>query len=536
MFTSIKSGAVSGIEGRIVTVEADISDGFPSYALVGYLASEVKEAKERVTSALKNSGYRLPAKKIIVNLSPAGMRKQGTAYDLPIALAILGSLGILKQEKLKGLFAVGELSLDGSLRPIKGILSLILMANRQGIRRCMVPLENKQEALLIAQAGKDSPEIIGVNDLATAVAYLMGKNPINGQTEPFFDEPTDSLDTQENLHSSLSKQTSFTAFVPDFAEIEGQEILKRAIIIAVAGMHHFLMIGPPGCGKSMSAQAMRGILPPLTFEESLEVTQLYSVAGMLGEKQALIRQRPFRSPHHTVPIKTMTGGGSSPMPGEVSLAHRGILFLDEFAEFPPQVLEVLRQPMEEGTICLNRLQGNVTYPAKFMLVAAMNPCKCGYWPDHSRCRCNPQSVQRYQQRISRPLWDRIDLCAEVHPPISDDFDAEKLDSKTMSEKIQKARLLQEDRYHQENLHFNSELKGNQIKKYCLTSAHITMYAENLAKIFNLSMRGKNKLLVTARTIADVEGSSTILEEHLDEAVTYRTLESKTWEQEMEGLL
>lgn len=548
MFTSIYSGAVCGIEGQLVRVEADISDGFPSYSLVGYLASEVKEARERVSAALKNSGMRLPAKKIIINLSPAGMRKQGTAYDLPIALSILGSLGVLPQDKLNHVFAAGELSLDGSLRPVKGILSLILMAKAHGISTCLVPRDNLKEAMLAQYEGGQSMNIIGVSDLKAACAcFLGGKAVLEEGSQIIFGQSC--VPEDKKLPEFLEAGSDAV----DFAEIAGQESLKRAIMAAVSGMHHLLMIGPPGCGKSMSARAIRGILPPMTIEESLEVTRLYSVAGLLDKKDVLVTRPPFRSPHHTVPIKTMTGGGSVPVPGEISLAHRGILFLDELAEFAPATLEVLRQPLEEGVITINRLHGSFVFPAGFMLVAAMNPCRCGYYPDRNRCQCTPADVYRYLHRISRPLWNRIDVCVEVHPPVGENIFKENtfnkenifnrkepdkvhasaaykgLDSASMARMVRRARQVQKQRFAGTGISFNSQMTGAMVKRYCISEPGARAYVSHLAESADLTMRAQHKLMKVARTIADLDGEERILEQHLDEALCYRMVEQSYWD-------
>lgn len=569
MFSSIYSGAVCGIRGQLVNVEADISDGFPSYTLVGYLASEVKEAKERVTTALKNSGYYLPAKKIIINLSPAGVRKQGTAYDLPIAIAVLGALGSIPQQDLTNIFAIGELSLNGDLAPIRGILPLVLMAKEQGIRRCLVPLRNAREAQLV-----EGIEVIPLPDLKAACIYFQkGAAAYEAYMEDTCAVDATGAYVAEGARDSagaaaggLSVDASSPsagvvtaggscgvmrsggvmaavhdlscidrhtpkAPVEDFSDIIGQETLKRAILVAVSGMHHLLMIGPPGSGKSMSARRIRGIMPPMTFDEQLEVTRLYSVAGILEEDCALVRQRPFRCPHHTVPVKAMTGGGTMPVPGEISLAHRGILFLDELAEFHPATLEVLRQPLEEGVITINRLHGSFVFPADFMLVAAMNPCKCGYYPDRSRCRCSPQDVSRYLHRISRPLLDRIDLCIDVHPPKNDHYNKKKsvLSSSQMHARVMEVKAVQEQRFKNTGIRFNSEIPAAAMDQFCGLTKAMKDHMNELAGIFGLSVRGRHKLLRVARTIADLDGCESIQERQLDEASCYRMIDKTYWE-------
>lgn len=529
MFSSIYSGAVCGIRGQLVNVEADISDGFPSYTLVGYLASEVKEAKERVTTALKNSGYYLPAKKIIINLSPAGVRKQGTAYDLPIAIAVLGALGRIPQQDLTHIFAIGELSLNGDLGPIRGILPLVLMAKEQGIRQCLVPLRNAREARLV-----EGIEVIPLPDLKAACIYFQqGAEAYEAYMRDKCAIDTSGAYVPETAEAVRSSAASHGPKGPveDFSDILGQETLKRAIIVAVSGMHHLLMIGPPGSGKSMSAHRIPGIMPAMTFDEQLEVTRLYSVAGILEGDCALVSQRPFRCPHHTVPIKAMTGGGTMPVPGEISLAHRGILFLDELAEFHPATLEVLRQPLEEGVITINRLHGSFVFPADFMLVAAMNPCKCGYYPDRSRCRCSPQDVSRYLHRISRPLLDRIDLCIDVHPPKNDHYNKKKsaLSTAQMHAKVMEAKAVQEQRFKDTGIHFNSEIPAAAMDQYCRLTRPLKDHVDELAKIFGLSVRGRHKLLRVARTIADLDGCESIGEPHLDEAACYRMIDKTYWE-------
>ena len=526
MFSKIYSGAIYGISGHLVGIETDISDGFPSYTLVGYLASEVKEARERVSTALKNSGFHLPAKKIIVNLTPAGVRKQGTAFDLPIALTLLSALGYIPQTNLQSLFAIGELSLNGRICPVKGILPLMITAKEQGLRTCIVPMENATEACLV-----DGLEIIPMPDLKAACLYF-------SEGEEAYIRYMDAL-AEEALSTEFKHVTAFQKVTGevsedaclDFVDIYGQEELKRALVVAASGMHHILMIGPPGCGKSMSAKRVPDILPPMSLEESLEVSRLYSVAGQMDAQIGLIQKRPFRSPHHTIPVKALTGGGSIPVPGEISLAHRGVLFLDELAEFLPGTLEVLREPLEDGVITLNRLNASFVYPAKFMLVAAMNPCRCGYYPDRNRCRCTEKDVYRYMHRISRPLLDRIDLCVDVQPPDKSYLYRKKqvLSTAAMRQMVLGAQQIQAHRFQNYGIGFNSEMTTTMMDEFCHLDSGLQGYLDNLVEHFGLSVRGRHKLLKVARTIADLDDAHWIKEEHLTEAACYRMIDRSYWE-------
>ncbi len=520
MFSKIYSGTIYGINGHLVGIETDISDGFPSYTLVGYLASEVKEARERVSTAMKNSGYYLPAKKIIVNLTPAGMRKQGTAFDLPIALTLMSALGYIPQQNMQSMFAIGELSLNGRICPVKGILPLMMTAKEQGLSTCIVPVENAKEASLV-----EGIDVIPMPDLKAACLYF----------SKGYDDYVRYLEvlSEEALDAEFKPVTAFQrkdGNVLDFGDIYGQEDLKRALVVAAAGMHHLLMIGPPGCGKSMSARRLPDILPPMSMEECLEVSRLYSVAGQMDGQSGLICKRPFRDPHHTIPMKALTGGGHIPIPGEISLAHRGVLFLDELAEFLPGTLEVLREPLEEGVITLNRLNASFVYPAKFMLVAAMNPCRCGYYPDRTRCRCTENDVFKYLHRISRPLLDRIDLCVDVQPPDNSNLYRKKqvLSTDTMRQMVLDAHKIQQYRYKEYGIDFNSEMTSAMIDEFCCLDDSLQKYLDELAKQFSLSVRGRHKLLKVARTIADLEGALLVQEEHLTEAACYRMIDKSYW--------
>lgn len=391
MFQQVYSACIQGIEGRIVCVEADVSDGLPSFDMVGVLSNEVKEARERVRTALKNAEFRIPPKRITVNLSPANIRKEGVGFDLPIAIALLSALGYVpwSNESARKVLIVGELGLDGSIRPVRGCLPFVLAAREAGFKTCILPGENQAEGKLA-----EGIRIIGVAHIKEVVAYLSdGTMPRRRETE--------------EAYGILSEES------PDFCEVNGQPALRRAAEVAAAGMHNLLMVGPPGSGKTMIARRIPGILPPLTKEEALEVTKIYSVCGLLPDNSRMITNRPFRDPHHTISANALIGGGMVPKPGEVTLAQHGVLFLDELPEFSHNALEVLRQPLEDKKVTIVRVQGAYSFPADHMLVAAMNPCNCGYYPDRNLCHCNPREVNKYLHRISRPMLDRMDICIEA---------------------------------------------------------------------------------------------------------------------------
>ena len=505
MFARVTGGALWGLEGIPVSVEADAGDGLPVFDMVGYLGSEVKEASTRVRTALINSGFRLPPKRITVSLSPADLRKQGNCFDLPIAIAILCACGYLTQEEISGWLFIGELALDGGLRRVDGALALAGCAVRKGVNRIFVPAENAEEA-----AGDPRVRAAGAGDLREVV-YMLRK-----PEEIIYTEPCGNAEPEQ--------------YENDFSEVNGQKAVRRATEVAAAGMHNILYIGPPGAGKSMIAKRIPSILPDMTMEEKLEVSKIYSISGLYPENGGLISRRPFRSPHHTISQQALAGGGLHPKPGEVSLANRGVLFLDEFAEFKKNVLEVLRQPLEDGFVTISRVHGVCRYPTHIMLAAAMNPCPCGYYPDRSKCRCSRGEVERYLARISQPLLDRIDLCAEAAPVGYREMTmrSENESSERIRERVTAAVRIQQARYEGSGIVFNAQLKGELMEKYCALGSSESSLMEQVFDSLGLSARAYDRVLKVARTIADLEGVENIREEHLAEAVSYRMLDKKYW--------
>ncbi len=528
MLSKILTGALAGLEAGLVTVETDMSAGLPALTIVGLPDATVRESKERIRSAIENSGFDFPHRRITINLAPASSKKEGSHFDLPIALGILDYVGDMRRVRLEKTAFIGELSLDGTVNRIDGALPLVIGLRRSGIRTVVLPKANIFEASVIRDM-----EFVPVSSLAEVVSYMTAEDS-DAERMTYFPQNENSLAYEDRSTSCGNGAVS----AMDYGEIFGQEAMKRVMTICAAGAHGLVMVGPPGSGKSMLAKRLPTILPPLTYEEMLECTQIYSVAGKLSETLPMISERPFRAPHHSITQSALMGGGYKPRPGEISLAHNGVLFLDELPEFSTKVIETLRQPIEDGQVVITRQGGNLTFPCRCILIAASNPCRCGYYGDsRHRCTCSASSAESYMNKLSGPLLERMDLQAEVRAVEYAEILKFKLEamecrkpqnltSAQMREMVMRAIEIQRQRYKDEGILYNSQLTNHLIDKYCDIDNEGEAFIKSVFDKFALSARTYNKVLKVARTIADLEGAENIGVAHLAEAVNYRQLDRR----------